>query len=239
MFNSQDVEVLTFPYKYIHEETEEVVGIQSTLLNLGLVITSTEIDYDRIATHLKTARTKKLEEIPTIYLSMSTESLNALNYYYGFVAISMTENDHPVIGINISQRTQVRTRMNDEWVEGYSDRSVEMTLALIDGEPLTLEACGHEFKPQHLSDGTLLQFVRTLALELGEYSRKIPTWEKEEEVKKGRFLRDTLASVSMNRVDNPEIGIHGIFAPWSVVSWDKGLEVSKLRDRFYPTQYKS
>ena len=65
MFEMKAVEVLPIPYKYVHERTDEVIGIESTLMNVGLVFRDTDIDLDRLAMHLINARTKDMAEIPT------------------------------------------------------------------------------------------------------------------------------------------------------------------------------
>ena len=45
MFEMKAVEVLPIPYKYVHERTDEVIGIESTLMNVGLVFRDTDIDF--------------------------------------------------------------------------------------------------------------------------------------------------------------------------------------------------
>ena len=237
MFEMKAVEVLPIPYKYVHERTDEVIGIESTLMNVGLVFRDTDIDLDRLAKHLINARNEDMAEIPTLLMSTDTSSMNMLNYYQGFIAISMTENDHPVIGIMIGQCIQTRVFLGGEWVEGWAEKEIQITLALIPNQPLSLEVSGADFKPEDLTSGGLLEFANTLAMELAEYSKRLPLWEDRETVTQHVFLKETLSTLAQNRINNDKIGIHGAYAPWNLICWGKGLVIDQLKSRFTATRY--
>lgn len=237
MFEMNAVEVLPIPYKYVHERTDEVIGIESILMNVGLVFRNADIDLERLAKHLIDARNKNMAEIPTLLMSTDTSSMNMLNYYQGFIAVSMTENDHPVIGIMIGQCIQTRVFMEGDWVEGWVEKEIQMTLTLIPDQPLCLEVSGSDFKPEDLTSGGLLEFVNTLTMELAEYSKRLPNWTDRETVTQHVFLKETLTTLAQNRINNENIGIQGTYAPWNLICWGKGLEIDQLKSRFGANRY--
>lgn len=231
-FNLSQLDIIPTVYDHIYEPNEITIGIESTLINIAIMLGRAGIDLENLKEHFTTATKHGLERSPTLVMVTDTRRQNELDYLTGTLTISQTETGKPHIAVGVRQYSNLRVYdLDTGWINNWGIKHCEIHLTVDDPEKSHLEVSGADFTPEDFSNGTLAGFVQMLGEELKEAITSLKPFTYD--ISENDYRLTVLKALGGNTVSdtaNPEIKYN---APWSLVGWDSGVEFKDLMTRFH------
>ena len=206
----KDLEIKPVVYEVRHEQTPELAGKESVLINYGLMLKNSEVSLEKLKKHFETANAHGLTKKPTWIMKFDTRWMNALDYFTGVITISQDKDGYPRICAYTSRSTQKREYSEDaeDWIETVVTRSIEVSLLLND-KPV-IKPFGSGFDPKDLGDAELVKIMVQTCVQLKEAIERLPVFESE--IDELSYRTATLSSLAGNTL--------GGVLLWNLDSWD-------------------
>lgn len=206
----KDLEIKPVVYEVRHEQTVDLAGKESVLINYGLMLKNSGVSLEKLKNHFESAKTHGLTKKPTWVMKFDTRWMNALDYYTGMITISQDKAGLPRICCYTSRSVKGRT-YNDtvmDWVESITTRTIELSMVLND-QPV-IRAFGSGFDPSDLGDVELVKIMIQTCEQLKEAIERLPVFEVE--ITEATYRTTTLGSLAGDKL--------GSVLLWNLDSWD-------------------
>ena len=210
MMEIKELEIKPVVYDVRHEQTPDLAGKESVLINYGLMLKNSEISLEKLQSHFTSANAHGLTKKPTWVMKFDTRWMNALDYYTGIITISQDKAGLPRICCYTHRTVKGRTYSDDvrDWLETLTTRTIELSLTLND-QPV-IQPFGSGFDPSDLGDPELVKIMVQTCKQLKEAIDRLPVFEKA--ITETDYRTATLSALAGDTF--------GSVLLWNLDSWD-------------------
>lgn len=210
MMEINELEIKPVVYDVRHEQTPDLAGKESVLINYGLMLKNSGISLEKLKDHFTSANNHGLTMKPTWVMKFDTRWMNALDYFTGIITISQDKAGLPRICCYVSRSVKGRSYNDDllDWFETLTTRTIELSVVL--NQQPVIRAFGSGFDPSDLGDVELVKIMAQTCKQLKEAIERLPVFEGE--ITEAAYRIATLTALAGNEI--------GSVLLWNLDSWD-------------------